>query len=200
MLKEINFSDYIELVNKTSCGVDPASVERFISMLYECYQSGNTVFIVGNGGSAANASHFCEDLAKGTLTDLVEQKRFRVISLTDCTPAITAWANDVGYDKIFEQQLRNLALPGDLLIAISGSGKSPNVLNAVDYANATGMNTIGMTGYDGGLLSRKVKHNVHVDLNDMGTVEAIHDVILHYAVIVLKEKLKGYNDGLCREI
>ncbi len=128
----------------------PAQSDRFVESLYQAFEQGRTIFLAGNGGSAANASHFGQDLAKGTLSSMSATRRFRVIPLTDNIGFITALANDEGYDSIFEQQLRNLAQSGDLLVAISGSGNSPNVLRAVEYARSIGMKTIGVTGFDGG--------------------------------------------------
>jgi D-sedoheptulose 7-phosphate isomerase len=102
-----------------------------------------------------------------------------------------ALGNDLGYESIFVEQLRNLASPGDLLIAISGSGNSPNVLRAVEWANATGMATFGVTGYDGGRLRQIAQASLHVPCSNMGTVEAVHSVVFHYLVDVLRERLKS---------
>ena len=129
-----------------------AQTDRFIATLYRGFEEERTIFLCGNGGSAAAASHFGQDLAKGTLSSMSATRRFRVIPLTDNIGFITALANDEGYESIFEQQLRNLAREGDLLVAISGSGNSPNVLRAVEYAHSIGMTTIGVTGFDGGKL------------------------------------------------
>src|SRR5207247_10719748 len=133
--------------------VDPAEVKALADAIYDCYQHGRTVFLCGNGGSGSNASHFCEDLGKGTLRredfDNDKKKRLRVISLTDNTPYILACANDESFERVFLEQLKNLANAGDLLIAISGSGNSPNVLRAVDWANRNGLKTFGATGFSG---------------------------------------------------
>ena len=167
--------------------VDPAEVEALIGALAHAYREGRFVFICGNGGSGANASHLCEDLGKGTLGDFEGQKRLKVISLTDNTPYILAWANDQGYERIFVEQLKNLAQPGALLIAISGSGNSANVLRAVEYANTNGMHTFGITGFDGGRLRRIANRCLHVPSDDMGMVEAVHGVIFHHLIDVLYE-------------
>ena len=116
-------------------------------------------------------------------------RRFRVIPLTDNIGFITALANDEGYDSIFEQQLRNLAQSGDLLIAISGSGNSPNVLRAVEYARSIGMKTIGVTGFDGGKLRQAADESVHIPVEDMGMTEALHGVVFHLAMCRLRERL-----------
>ena len=169
----------------------PAQCDHFIETLYKGFEAGRTIFLCGNGGSAANASHFGQDLAKGTLSSMSATRRFRVIPLTDNIGFITALANDQGYDSIFEQQLRNLAAPGDLLVAISGSGNSPNVLRAVEYARSIGMKTIGVTGYDGGKLRKLADESVHIAIEDMGMTEALHGVVFHAAMCFLRERLAG---------
>jgi D-sedoheptulose 7-phosphate isomerase len=143
----------------------------------------------GNGGSGATASHFCEDLAKGTLNGKKDIKRFKVISLTDNVPFILALANDEGYETIFEQQLRNLAEPDDIAIGISGSGNSPNVINAIEYANRNGLITVGMTGFDGGKLKKIARYLVHIPIDDMGITECVHSIITHYITDCLREKI-----------
>ena len=166
-----------------------APADRFVEALWGAFEAGATVFLAGNGGSASAASHFGQDLAKGTLADMGSQRRFRVIPLTDNVGFITALANDEGYESIFEQQLRNLGRPGDLLVAISGSGNSANVLRAVDYARSIGMRTIGVTGYDGGKLHKVADVPVHVPVWDMGMAEALHGVIFHLAMSRLRERV-----------
>ena len=179
-----------------------AEVELLSQVIYDCFKNGRTIFVFGNGGSALTASHFAEDLAKGTLSkeDLEDYRRprIRVISLADNIGWVTALANDLAYEEIFVQQLANLASPGDLAIAISGSGNSPNVLRAVRWANANGLITFGLTGFDGGELKRLQQMGVHVPVHDMGMVEAIHGCILHWVVDDLYariHKLGRYGNG-----
>ena len=152
--------------------------------IHSAYQDGRFVFIIGNGGSGSNSSHFCEDLGKSTLRreDFLNDnmKRLKVLSLTDNTPYILAWGNDEGFDRIFVEQLKNFASPDDVLIAISGSGNSPNILNAVEWANRHNLRTWGITGYSGGKLQPLAKKNLHVPLDDMGMVESIHLVLFHW--------------------
>ncbi len=167
----------------------PEQSDRFVESLYQAFEKGSTIFLAGNGGSAANASHFGQDLAKGTLSSMSATRRFRVIPLTDNIGFITALANDEGYDSIFEQQLRNLAQSGDLLVAISGSGNSPNVLRAVEYAGSIGMKTIGVTGFDGGKLKALSDVSVNIPVDDMGMSEALHGVVFHLAMSRLRERL-----------
>jgi D-sedoheptulose 7-phosphate isomerase len=163
--------------------------DRLIATLYGAFDEGRTIFLCGNGGSAAAASHFGQDLAKGTLSSMEAKRRFRVIPLTDNIGFITALANDEGYDCIFEQQLRNLGGEGDLLVAISGSGNSRNVLRAVEYAHSIGMRTIGITGFDGGKLRALAQESVHVPIDDMGMCEAVHGIVFHAAMCFLRERL-----------
>ena len=177
------FDDLHALLSK----LDFAQVESLVQSICDAYRDGRFVFIIGNGGSGANASHLCEDLGKGTLSDFENQKRLKVMSLTDNTPYILAWGNDEGYDRVFVEQLKNFGSKGDLLIAISGSGNSPNVLRAVEWANETGMVTFGVTGYDGGQLGKTATKNFHVPSHDMGLVEAVHSVVFHWLVDELKE-------------
>jgi D-sedoheptulose 7-phosphate isomerase len=169
----------------------PEPCERFVDALYKTFEEGRTVFLVGNGGSASAASHFAQDIAKGTLSSVDATRRFRVIALTDNIGYITALANDVGYDSVFEQQLRNLGQPGDLLIAISCSGNSKNVLRAVEYARSIEMKSIGITGFDGGTLATLVDSEVRVPVSDVGMAEALHSVVFHYAMSALHERLSN---------
>ena len=152
--------------------------------IFSAYQDGRFVFICGNGGSGSNSSHFCEDLGKSTLRreDFTNDsvKRLKVLSLTDNTPYILAWGNDEGFDRVFVEQLKNFASPDDVLIAISGSGNSPNILNAVEWANRHNLRTWGITGYGGGKLKSLGKNNLHVPLDDMGMVESVHLVAFHW--------------------
>jgi D-sedoheptulose 7-phosphate isomerase len=150
--------------------------------IYDRYQKGRFVFIIGNGGSGANASHFCEDLGKSTVKDFETQKRLKVLSLTDNTPYILAWANDTSYDRVFVEQLKNFGEKGDLLIAISGSGNSPNVLKAVEWAKEHGIETIGVTGFGGGKLRQLADKQLHAPTDDMGVVESIHQIAFHYVL------------------
>jgi D-sedoheptulose 7-phosphate isomerase len=173
--------------------IDPAEVNTLADLMYDHYLAGRMIFVIGNGGSGSNASHFCEDIGKGTLRrqdfDDDRKKRFRILSLTDNTPYILAWGNDEGFERVFVEQLKNLAAPGDLLIAISGSGNSPNILRAVEWANAHGLTTFGCTGFNGGKLRSVAKHGLHVPLDDMGIVETLHLAAFHWVVDDLHRRL-----------
>ena len=146
--------DYWDEVADVAAAVDLGCLERAAVMLLTCQARGRVVFVVGNGGSAATASHFACDLSKGTRRD--GPPTFHVVSLTDNVPLLTAWANDSGYDRVFSEQLTALARPGDLLVAISASGNSPNVVAAIDAARSCGMAVVGLSGRSGGRLAHLV--------------------------------------------
>jgi D-sedoheptulose 7-phosphate isomerase len=184
---------FLDRVGEELMKIDPAQVQALADAIYACYEKRATVFVIGNGGSGSNASHFCEDLGKCTLRredfDNDKKKRLRILSLTDNTPYILAWANDEGFDRVFSEQLKNLANPGDLLIAISGSGNSPNILRAVEWANRNGVTTFGCTGFSGGKLQSMAQKNLHVPLDDMGIVESIHLTAFHWIVDDLHKRI-----------
>ena len=181
-----NYVEYFENALKT---INNEEVSGFIGLIIEAYRNGKNIFVIGNGGSAANASHLAQDLSKGVVPWDSDLKRIKAISLTDNVPFITALGNDLGFDRIFTQQVSTYAESGDYLISISGSGNSENILNAVEWSNRNGLKTIGITGFDGGKLKKIVNHSVHVPLSDMCTVESIHSFIFHYVVIELMEIL-----------
>lgn len=161
------------------------AVDAVVDILTRANRAGNTVFICGNGGSAATATHFGCDLAKRPVVE--NQPRFRVMALTDNNALMTALSNDIGYDQVFAEQLLPLVRDGDVLIGISGSGNSPNVLNAVTVAQAAGATTIGFCGFDGGQLKQAVDLPVHIDYANMAMVEDVH-LMLEHAIC---EKLRA---------
>jgi D-sedoheptulose 7-phosphate isomerase len=178
----LGVTDYLDRLAGAMRRLDPSELEALSGLIERRWRDRRTVFIIGNGGSAANASHLCEDLAKCTLCDLQAQRRLRVLSLTDSTPWITMVGNDIGYESVFVEPLRNLAEPGDLLVAISGSGNSPNVLRAVEWANGHGLTTVGVTGFEGGALQGLAQHNLHAASDDMGVVETVHLAAFHWVI------------------
>jgi D-sedoheptulose 7-phosphate isomerase len=186
----MDFNNYKKTLNNSLDSLNYSEIERFLDMLIDAYQNDKFIFVIGNGGSAANASHLAQDLAKGTRHSNEQKKRLRALSLTDNLPFITAQGNDVGFDTIFVQQLRTYANKGDYVIAISGSGNSPNIIQAIDWANNNGLTTIGITGFDGGKLKKLAHHSVNVELNDMCTSESVHSIIFHYVILELRERLK----------
>ncbi len=157
-------------------------------LLLDCYRRGSTVFILGNGGSAATASHFACDLAKGT--QVRGLPAFRVISLNDNVPLMSAWANDTNYERIFAEQLATLVRAGDLVITISASGNSPNILAAARTARRSNAITLALTGKDGGKLSRLVDFTIHIPSTSIEQVEDAHLVIAHSLCVVLREQLR----------
>ncbi len=183
---DLDCDAYLKRLEAELDRVDRAEVGRLAELIHRAWQDGKFVFIFGNGGSACLASHLAEDLGKGSLSEEglrdENQRRLKVLSLTDNVGWLTALGNDLGYDQVFVQQLMNYGSQRDLAIAISGSGNSPNVLAAVDWANRHGLMTIGMTGYDGGKLKRMQQAGIHVPLDDMGMVEAIHGCLIHWVV------------------
>ena len=148
-----------------------------MKMVGQCWRDGKHVFIVGNGGSASTASHWACDLGKGAVFPGVD--RLRVLSLTDNVAHLSAIANDIGYDAIFEEQLRNLLQGGDLLIGISASGNSANVVRAFEYAGSQGARTLAFVGFDGGRLVRLADHAVHFDSHEYGPVEDMQLIANH---------------------
>ena len=182
----LTVEEYLDRVKATLDQLDRQAIRTLADLLYRAWQQEQFVYIFGNGGSGCNATHMSEDLGKSTLRpeDLHDEsrKRLRVLSLTDNLGWIMAVGNDVGYEDIFLQQLMNYGRPGDLVVAISGSGNSPNVLRAVDWANRHGLITYGMTGYSGGKLRQMQQHGLHVPLDDMGIVESIHLTVFHWAL------------------
>ena len=177
---------FLERVGAELLRLDPAELQALADAIYERFQAGRTVFVCGNGGSGSNASHLAADLGKNSLDrkflDDPKARRLRIVSLTDNIASILAWGNDEGFERIFAEQLKGLAQPGDLLVAISGSGNSPNVLRAVEWANANGIGTFGCTGYSGGALRKLARQCLHVPLDDMGIVESIHLTAFHWIV------------------
>jgi len=182
---------YFDRVGEALKSVRKEEVSSVLEAIYEAYEKQQTIFIIGNGGSASNATHFAQDLAKGVIPAESNLQRVRAMSLTDNISFITAAANDHGYEKIFEIQLKTHARPGDVLIAISGSGNSRNITRAIQYAKSSKLITVGVTGYDGGEVKRMVHKSLHVPVHEMCTVESIHSVIFHLMVLLLREKITG---------
>ncbi len=186
-----HFSGYLEDLNRALAGLSLQAVEEARDLVGRARDGGQQLFLCGNGGSAATASHMANDLGKGASYGRPAERRFRALALTDNIPWLTALANDVNYESIFSEQLENHGQQGDLLIAISGSGNSGNVLNAVDVARAKRMTTIGLSGFDGGELAKKVDLPIVVDSHHMGRVEDVHTVILHMVCYYFMEAENG---------
>jgi len=156
---------------------DLMQFDRVLSSILDAYTAEQAIFIMGNGGSGSTASHFACDINKGCGIDL--EKKFKVLCLNDNLPTLLALANDVGYEVVFEEQLKNFFRPGDLVIGISGSGNSENVLRAIRYAKLHGGKTVGLAGFSGGALSELVDIPFVARIDDMQKVEDIHMIVVH---------------------
>ena len=182
----LDSSDYLRRLQTEIGRTNEEALQRWSDMIYQAWDQGNFVFIFGNGGSGTTASHMAEDLGKSTLHEHElhdeSKKRLKVLSLTDNAGWLMAVGNDLAYDQIFVQQLMNYGSSEDVVIAISGSGNSANVLNAVDWANRHGLKTFGLSGFSGGKLKEIEQDGLHVDLNDMGMVESIHLCLFHWVL------------------
>jgi len=184
---------YLTELKETANKISVKDIQKIAEVLLEAYRKDKQVFILGNGGSASTSSHLACDLGKGTLKNVYNQreKRFRVISLTDNVATMTAFANDLSYDDMFVQQLHNLVRPGDVVIGISGSGNTPNVIKALIYAKGQGAITIGLLGYQtGGKAKELVDHNITIKSNNYGVIEDLHlalDHILTTCLSYMKE-------------
>ncbi len=157
--------------------IDTGRVEQAIAWFRESLDAGHNIFVCGNGGSASTATHFTCDMLKGASYN--RDARFRILALTDSIATLTAYSNDVGYDTVFVEQLKNFAKAGDLVMCISGSGNSPNVLRAMEYANSIGCKTIALTGRDGGQLGPLAQLNIQVAVPHMGRIEDAHMIVCH---------------------
>jgi D-sedoheptulose 7-phosphate isomerase len=187
----MDIAKYLQAVQATINNLDPEVIASFATHLENAYNSNQSIYVIGNGGSAANASHFAQDLAKGIFFEKPVAKTMKAISLTDNIAHITAIANDTGYQNIFSAQLNTYAQDSDVLICISGSGNSENIIEAVKVAKQKNMFVIGVTGFDGGQLKSMANFSVHVPLHEMCTVESIHSIIFHLIVLELRERLAG---------
>ena len=172
-----NVRDYCQSVSEALLKISQEPVDQIITTLKQARAEQRRIFIFGNGGSAANASHFVVDVIKSTVRP--DQPRYKIICLNDNMPTVTAYSNDVSYDVIFSEPLAALAEPGDVAIAISGSGNSPNVLRAMDTAKEMGLTRIGLTGRGGGQLKDKCDVCVIAPSDSMQVIEDAHLVVLH---------------------
>lgn len=163
--------------------LDVTQLDTFLQLLDSAREDGRQIFIFGNGGSGANASHITGDLMKGA--SYGKEKRFRALCLNDNDAGVLAYANDVSYDEVFIEQLKNFLNPGDVVVGISGSGNSVNILKAIDYANERGAETVGFCGYPGGILETRAKHVVHANIHDMQFAEDVHLIVGHIAMKIL---------------
>ena len=182
---------YVAYLNQLLAALDFSALGKFVEVLMAARQAGRTVFLVGNGGSAATASHWATDLGQGTRVP--GGPLFRTLSLTDNMAAFSALGNDRGYSEVFVGQLEGLFQPGDVLVAISASGKSPNVLRAIEYANAHGGTTVGLLGFDGGQMKSLCHLCIHVETpkGEYGPVEDIHLIVDHLVTGYIRARLQA---------
>ena len=177
----MNYSDfadqYITGLTDTLNTFDGKQFQIIVDLILKAYHDERFIFTMGNGGSGATASHFACDINKGCCLDL--EKKFKLICLNDNMPTMLAYANDISYDFVFVEQLKNFFRSDDLVIGISGSGNSKNILKAIDYANKMGGHTIGLSGFSGGDLAQAAQVSFVVESTDMQKIEDVHLIITH---------------------
>jgi len=181
--------EYFEMYQRVVANLPHSAIEQATGKLLRAYDDGKSVFVFGNGGSAALASHFACDLGKGTVIGDNGHKRFRVMALTDNVPLMTAWANDSCYERIFAEQLQNFVAPGDVAFAISGSGNSPNVLQALEVARDARAITVGLTGFEGGKMKGLCDVCVIVPCDNMQVIEDFHLSVTHAVFSVIRQRI-----------
>lgn len=181
---------YFQRLKSTVDRLSLTDINQVMTVLEQARDAGKMIFIMGNGGSAATASHYVCDFNKGI--SLNQEKKYKFLCLNDNLPSMMAYANDLSYDGIFINALNTYFQPGDVVIGISGSGNSTNVLRAIEYANLHGGITIGLSGYDGGKLKQMARYNIHVPVDDMQITEDLHMVLDHCMMKILSS-----NSGAC---
>ncbi len=180
-------SSYFRGLGQVLARTDSSVVDKIADAIWQTYERARTVYLFGNGACAALASHFACDLAKGTIVG--DRRRLRAVALTDNAPLMTAWANDSHYDEVFAEQLRNLVEEGDLVLAISASGNSRNVLRGLEVAHAAGAKVVGLTGYEGGLLRERCHLCLVVPSDNMQHVEDVHLSAAHAIYTALRHRM-----------
>lgn len=184
--------EFLASINNCLSSVPKADIEALIEKLLQAYEQESTIFIAGNGGSATTATHFACDLSKTVLGEQPRQqkKRLKVLSLSDNIAVLTAWANDEGYEHIFSEQLKSLAKAGDLLIVITASGDSPNIIKAVDTAKELNLKTFGLLGFGGGKVKSLLEEKIIIDSDDYGCVEGAHSVLGHLVSSLFRSRVE----------
>lgn len=180
---------YLEHEIETLRALDVDAIDAALNLLLKAFENGNTIYIFGNGGSSATASHFQNDFNKGVSEHT--EKKFNFLCLNDNVATMMAVANDIGFEEVFRFQLRGHLKPGDLVVAISGSGNSRNVINAVEYAKECGNQIIGLTGFGGGKLRELSDVSLHVPVNSMQITEDVHMMFDHLMMSVFYRFLAG---------
>jgi len=187
-MPSIAAKDYLAAVQEVLSRVDHAVIDQMAEVIWHGYGSGRTLFLFGNGGSAALASHFACDIGKGTIAG--REKRLKTVALTDNIALITAWANDKSYDEIFAEQLEALAEKGDIAMAISGSGNSPNVIRGLQAARKCGAKTLVLTGFQGGQAKALADLCLVVPSDSMQHIEDAHLCATHAIFLAVRERIK----------
>lgn len=183
--------NYLDLETKVIASLNIEEINETMNALLDCYNRGGTVYTCGNGGSASTATHMVCDFGKGTCYDL--DKKFHFVCLNDNIPTIMAIANDDSYDNVFIYQLKDRLTKNDLLLAISGSGNSHNIVKAVDYAKEIGAKIIGVTGYSGGKLLKAADYHLHAPIDDMQITEDVHLIFNHMIMKIFWQYLHEIN-------
>ncbi|OGJ60228.1 phosphoheptose isomerase [Candidatus Peribacteria bacterium RIFCSPHIGHO2_01_FULL_51_9] len=190
-MDEAPLQAYVHKLQETLSTLDMGPVARFVDLLMETYEAQGSIYIFGNGGSGATASHACGDFVKGISYGL--KKKFRMLCLNDNLPTLSAVANDISYDDIFVEPLSNFLGKNDLVIGLSGSGNSTNVVKALAYAKERGARTVALCGYTGGKIKNIATLCVHVPVKDMEITEDAHMIVLHAVKQTLMEKLGAHS-------
>ena len=180
--------DYLDLERKTLDSLDLEEIAQVLELFLAAYQAEGTIYVFGNGGSASTASHMVNDFNKG-ISEYVD-KKFRLVCLNDNVSTLMSIANDISYDEVFRFQLRNKLKPNDLVVGISGSGNSKNVVNAISYAKEQGVKTVGLCGFSGGKLKELADVSFYVQLNNMQVVEDMHLILNHLLMNVVARVLE----------
>lgn len=188
MTASIFLQNYLKELTNILNAINPKEFDDFIAELSNAYERQANIFICGNGGSASTTSHFACDINKGV--SYGKDKRFKIICLNDNIPTMLAYANDISYSEVFVEQLKNFMVRDDLVIGISGSGNSENVLKLIKYANEHGGKTFGICGYGGGKLKEIAQKSFVINSNDMQKVEDMHMIVLHCAMQWFKTNCK----------
>ncbi len=186
--------EYIDLVTATLAQLDQTTIQRAAEAFYDTYQKGGNIYVFGNGGSGATASHVAGDFLKGASYGL--DKRFRMICLNDNLASMMAIANDIGYEDIFIEPLKNYIQKEDLAVGISGSGNSENVVRALTYAREFGSNTLALSGFTGGKISKIAAISVHAPVMDMEVTEDVHMIIFNIIKKEMQSRLMGKNPSM----
>jgi D-sedoheptulose 7-phosphate isomerase len=189
--KELSIERYFQTLAQLIPQLPYDVIDRIVSTILRAAENGRTIFVFGNGGGAATASHIACDLNKGTIAGDEDGQRIKVLALTDNVPLLTAWANDAGYEHVFSQQLKTFVQPGDVVLAISASGNSRNVICALQAARAAGATAIGMTGSDGGTMKPLCDICMTVPCDHMQMIEDLQHSVAHSVFLVVREKLRA---------